>query len=42
MSCDDGALAGILEQREQREQQQNDDDPESEVAEIGVHPKSLS
>ena len=35
-----GALAGILKQREQRKQQQNDDDPESEVAEIGVHPKS--
>ena len=35
-----GALAGILEQREQRQQQQNDDHPEGEVAEIGVHPKS--
>ena len=36
-----GALTRILEQREQREQQQNDDDPEGEVAEIGVHPESF-
>jgi hypothetical protein len=35
-----GALAGVLKQREQGEQKQNDDDPKSEVAEIGVHPKS--
>jgi hypothetical protein len=33
-------LARVLEQREQRKQQQNDDDPEREVAEIGIHPNS--
>ncbi len=40
MSCEEARWLGILEQREQRKQQQNDDDPESEIAEIGVHPKS--
>src|SRR5262249_23928505 len=32
-----GALAGILEQREQREQQRDNDNPEGEIAQIGVH-----
>ena len=32
-----GALARILEQREQRQQQQDDDDPKGEIAQIGVH-----
>jgi hypothetical protein len=37
-----GALAGVLEQREQGKQEQNDDDPESEIAKVGVHPMGLS
>jgi hypothetical protein len=32
-----GALTRILEEREQRQQQQDNDDPEGEVAQIGVH-----
>src|SRR5262249_7513679 len=31
------ALTGVLEEREQRQQQQDNDDPEGEVAQIGVH-----
>ena len=42
MSCDGGALARILEQREQRQQQQDDDHPEGEIAQIGVHQASLT
>ena len=35
-----GALARILEKREQRQQQQDDDHPEGEIAEISVHQTS--
>ena len=35
-----GALARILEKREQRQQQQDDDHPEGEIAEISVHQAS--
>ncbi len=31
------ALTGILEEREQRQQQQDNDDPEGEIAQVGVH-----
>ena len=37
-----GALARILEQREQRQQQQDDDHPEGEIAQIGVHQASFT
>jgi len=35
------ALTRILEEREQRQQQQNNDDPEGEIAQIGVHRSSF-
>src|ERR1700761_9383679 len=34
-------LTRILEEREQSQQQQNNDDPEGEVAQIGVHRSSF-
>ncbi|MGY3407131.1 hypothetical protein ACVWZV_003244 [Bradyrhizobium sp. GM5.1] len=36
-----GALTRILEEREQRQQQQDNDDPEGEIAQIGVHRSSF-
>ena len=36
-----GVLAGVLKQREQRKQQQDNDDPQGEIAQIGVHFLSL-
>ena len=38
----DPTLARILEYREQRKQQQNNNHPQGEIAQIGVHPTSLS
>ena len=35
------ALARVLEEREESQQQQNDNDPEGEVAQIGVHRSSF-
>ena len=35
-------LARVLEQREERKEQQNDDHPQGEIAQIGVHLRSLN
>jgi len=34
-------MAGVLEQRHQRQHQQNNNNPQSHVAQIGVHPASF-